>query len=132
MEQWSVGNEAHAAALDDPDEAFGRGYGVPTPMAFDLEWYATGQPTAVDDGYEQVGVVHGLVEILGRPNVEFAESPAHRWHRWSDQLEPVALDEAVAHTGLRTGFVFPDGAVCDWVLSPRGWRSRGRRRSPRR
>lgn len=132
MQQWSVGNEAHAASLDDPDEVFGRGYGVPTPMAFDLEWYATSGavPIAADDadGYEQEGVAHGLVEILGRPNVEFAESPARRWHRWSDRpgMGPITLDTAVAHTGLRAGFAFPDGSASDWVLGLDGWRSRAR------
>ena len=41
MEQWTIANETYAAALDDPDEALGRAYGVPTAVAFDLEWYAT-------------------------------------------------------------------------------------------
>jgi hypothetical protein len=126
MEQWSVGNEAHAAALDDPEEALGRAYGIPTPMAFDLEWYATAAPTGLGDGYEQVGVVHGLVEILDRSNVFFDEAPAHRWRRWTTDavLPPIALGDAVAHTGLRAAFAFPDGSISDWVLSPRGWRSR--------
>ena len=42
MQQWTVANETYATALDDPDDALGRAYGVPTAMAFDLEWYATG------------------------------------------------------------------------------------------
>ena len=41
MQQWSIGNETYASAIDDPDEALGRAYGDPTPIAFDLEWYAT-------------------------------------------------------------------------------------------
>lgn len=130
MEQWSVGNEAYAAALDDPEEALGRGYGVPTPMACDLEWYAVGPPVEIEHGYEQAGVVHGLVEILDRPDVEFHEVPAHRWRRWRDgdvELAPLELDTVVAHTGLRAPFAFPDGAVVDWVLTPRGWCSRRRR-----
>jgi hypothetical protein len=44
LEQWSIGNEAYFTALDDPSEALGRGYGVPTPTAIDLEWYAVGEP----------------------------------------------------------------------------------------
>ncbi|MEO6571798.1 MAG: hypothetical protein ABIO83_09640 [Ilumatobacteraceae bacterium] len=126
MEQWSIGNEAHAAALDDADEALGRGYGVPTPMATDLEWYATEPAIEIDRGYEQVGVVHGLVELLGRPNIDLHEVPAHRWHRWGDHalLAPVDLPGIVAHTGLRAPVAFPDGSVADWVLSPHGWRSR--------
>ncbi len=135
MEQWSIGNETYAAALDDPDEALGRAYGTPTPIAFDLEWYATGPPTALADdattpGYEQPGVVHGRIEILGEPPPDLAEVPAHRWHRWTDStdssigLAPLTLPEAVAHTGVRAPFVFPDGSVSDWVLGPSGWRRR--------
>ena len=48
LEQWSIGNETYASSLDDPDEALGRAYGDPTPIAFDLEWYATGPPTPLE------------------------------------------------------------------------------------
>ena len=41
MRQWTVANETYATALDDPDDALGRAYGVPSAVAFDLEWYAT-------------------------------------------------------------------------------------------
>ncbi len=132
MKQWTVGNEAHATALDDPDEALGRAYGVPTPMAMDLEWYATEGAEAIDTaterGYRQVGVLHGLIELLGRPNLELEETPAVRWHRWSDQpdLGPVPLEAVIAHTGLRAPFAFPNGTVGDWVLTPAGWRARRR------
>ncbi|MFW2334116.1 hypothetical protein [Ilumatobacter sp.] len=128
LRQWSVGNEAHAAALDDADEALGRGYGMPTPMASDVEWYAIGGATAIDHGYEQVGVAHGEIELLDRPNIEFVETPAHRWRRWTDDaaLAPITLDPVVAHTGLRAPFAFPDGSVADWVVSADGWRSRRR------
>ena len=128
MEQWTVGNEAYAAALDDAEEALGRAYGVPTPMAMDLEWYATGSADPIEDGYGQSGVLHGLVELLDRPNLELSEVPARRWHRWSDDpgLGPLALDRVVAHTGLRAPFAFPNGTVSDWVLTPAGWRSRRR------
>jgi len=132
FEQWSIGNEAHFAAIDEPDEALGRAYGVPTPMASDVEWYAIGGATAIagdaGDGYEQVGVAHGEVELLGRPNIEFVEAPAHRWRRWvaGGPLPPVQLPAVVAHTGLRAPFAFPDGAATDWVLTPDGWRARRR------
>ena len=128
MEQWSVGNEAYAAALDDPDEALGRGYGVPTPMAMDLEWYATDPPRAIEDGYDQTGVVHGVVELLERPGFEFVEVPARRWRRWRPDtaLGPIRLAAVIAHTGLRAPFAFPDGTSSDWVLGSDGWRSRAR------
>lgn len=138
MEQWSIGNETYASALDDPDDALGRAYGTPTPIAFDLEWYATGESSPVANaaarGYQQPGVVHGRIEILGEPPVDVAEIPAHRWHRWTEasdppiDLPPLTLPEAVAHTGVRAPFAFPDGTVSDWVLSPTGWRDRRTRR----
>jgi hypothetical protein len=125
MEQWTVANETYAAALDDPDDALGRAYGVPTALSWDLEWYATSQPTPIGAaGYEQAGVVHGEVEIGGARPLHLSETPAHRWHRWGARLEPVAIPEAFAHTGLRAPFAFPDGTVTDWVLTPDGWRHR--------
>lgn len=142
MEQWSIGNETYASAIDDPDEALGRAYGDPTPIAFDLEWYATspaaGLATSDVDarGYEQVGVVHGAIEIAGEPRVELVEIPAHRWHRWTSadlrsgvasQLGPLTLAAVTAHTGVRAAFAFPDGSVSDLVLSARGWAQRSRR-----
>ena len=40
---------------------------MPSAVAFDLEWYAAGPPVPLPagDGYEQVGVVHGIVELPG-------------------------------------------------------------------
>jgi hypothetical protein len=151
LEQWSVGNETYASAISDPDEALGRAYGVPTPIAFDLEWYATGPveplaaPPRVDEhrgdarrgdeqrGYEQRGVVHGTIEILGEPPVELVEVPAHRWHRWAaGPLEPLALRSVAAHTGVRSPFAFPDGTVDDLVLTADGWARRVDREVSRR
>ncbi len=123
MVQWTVANETYAAALDDPADALGKAYGVPTAVAFDLEWYATAEPAPIADGYVQDGVVHGLVELAGGP-LRLVEAAARRWHRWGPALGPVALEEAFAHTGLRAPFAFPDGTVADWVLTPDGWRQR--------
>jgi hypothetical protein len=125
MEQWTIANETYAAALDDPDEALRRAYGVPSAVAFDLEWYAAGPPVALptDDGYEQVGVVHGVVD-LPEGALRLTEAPSRRWHRWGPSLGPLVVPEAYAHTGLRAPFAFPDGSVADWVLTPDGWRAR--------
>jgi hypothetical protein len=141
MRQWSVGNETYASAIDDPDQALGRAYGDPTPIAFDLEWYATGpatplEPTgdraASDVGYEQRGVVHGALEIHAEPRVELVEIPAHRWHRWTTSQSgfgPLTLPEVRAHGGVRAPFAFPDGSVSDLVLTPDGWARRAARPS---
>lgn len=136
LEQWSIGNETYAAALDDTDEAFGRVYGIPTPIGFDLEWYATAPPVEIEGssgdtavhGFQQDGVVHGVVELAGRRPHELTEVPARRWRRWSEgaTLGPLELPSARAHTGLRAPFAFPDGTSADWVLTAGGWRTRHR------
>lgn len=149
MRQWSIGNETYAAALDDPDDALGRAYGIPTPIAFDLEWYATAAPVSLEPladvhGYEQSGTVHGVVEILDEPRIELSEVPAQRWHRWVDvgadesiplaarraaaslTLGPIPVASAAAHSGLRAPFAFPNGSQIDLALTPQGWcRRRG-------
>jgi hypothetical protein len=130
LEQWSIGNEAYFVALDDPAAALDRAYGMPTPTAMDLEWYATAAPLPVEHGFEQAGVVHGRIDVMGRPATDLAEVPARRWRRWRGgavDLGPVGLDGVRAHTGLRAPFAFPDGTVSDWVVTPQGWRSRDRR-----
>jgi hypothetical protein len=129
MEQWTVANETFAAALDDPDEATGRAYGVPTALSWDLEWYATSRPRPVPDGYEQAGVIHGVIELGGADSIRLDEAPSHRWHRWSAVLTPVDLPEAFAHTGVRAPFAFPDETTIDWVLTPDGWRALGGNRT---
>ncbi|MEM7093347.1 MAG: hypothetical protein AAF567_10125 [Actinomycetota bacterium] len=122
MEQWTVGNEAYFVALDEPEEALGRAYGVPTPVAMDLEWYATEDPSPIADGYEQRGVVHGEIELLHLPNLAMAEAPAHRWRRWAPELAPLRLPVA-ERPGRRAPFAFPDGTCTGWVLTPSGWRT---------
>lgn len=132
MRQWSVGNETYAAALDDAEDALGRAYGIPTPIALDLEWYTTGGATDIVgdhvDGYQQAGVVHGAIEVLGEPTIELVEVPAARWHRWTtlpgEAMGPMPLPAAAAHTGIRAPFAFPDDTTLDLVLTPTGWRTR--------
>ena len=125
MEQWSLGNEAYFVALDDPADALGRAYGKPTALACDLEWYATAPATGIDDGYEQVGVVHGTIERLHRPNLELVEVPAHRWRRWGTHLDALQLPAAAPTEDppLSAPFRFPDGDEINWHLTATGWRS---------
>lgn len=128
MLQWTIANETYAVALDDPEQALERAYGVPTAISWDLEWYAVAEPAEADGpaaGYEQRGVVHGRVEIGGAASpLELVEVPSRRWHRWGERLAQVSLPPALAHDGLRAPFAFPDGTVADWVLTPDGWRRR--------
>ena len=76
-----------------------RAYGVTAPIALDVEWYATGPPSALVDGYEQQGEVHGTIEPGG--GLELDGLPAHRSHRWGDDLAVPPAEPAVAHLGLR-------------------------------
>lgn len=128
MEQWTVTNETYAAALDDADDALGRAYGTPTAVAFDLEWYATAPAEPVPSGYQQTGVVHGVIELAGTAGIHLEEAGAHRWHRWGTGLDPVEPPHAFAHSGVRAPFAFPDGTITDWVLTPEGWRRRPEQR----
>jgi len=130
LEQWSLGNEAYFVALDEPSAALDRAYGRPTPTAMDLEWYAVEAADELVDGFVQTGVVHGRIDVMGRTPTELTEVPARRWRRWREAkgMPPVELEHVIAHTGLRAPFLFPDGALSDWVVTPRGWRSRDRDR----
>ena len=125
MEQWSIGNEAYFVGLDDPEEALGRAYGTPTPVAMDLEWYATGGPTEIANGYEQPGVVHGEIELMHRPNLELVEVPGHRWRRWGIGLGALATTAGSdsAGSGHEAPFAFPDGTSARWTLTTNGWSS---------
>lgn len=141
LEQWTIANETYGVALDDPDEALDRAYGVPTAIAWDLEWYAVadavefgaaasaavgavGPSPERAAGYHQRGVVHGRVELAGVPPLEIVEAPSQRWHRWGEALAPVGLPPASGRDGLRAPFRFPDATMADWVLTPDGWHSR--------
>lgn len=130
FDQWTVGNELYAIALDDPDAALGREHGDLTPFAMDLEWYATAQARVpagrrAESVYVQDGVVHGRIELAEGPT-DLVEVPARRWHRWGSTLGAPPLDEVTAHLGLRAPTRFPDGTVTDLVLSPSGWARRAR------
>lgn len=121
MKQWSIGNEAFFVALDDPTDAVGRAYGQPSPVAMDLEWYAQANPTAIASGYEQSGVVHGVIELMHQPNVELTEVPAHRWRRFAHSLGPLECKApATTESLLRAPFAFPDGTGVEWTLRAGG------------
>lgn len=128
LRQWSIGNETFAVALTDPAEALERGYGTPTPIGCDLEWYATDLPEPISgtqSGFVQEGVMHGLVEVIGMPSIHFTEAPARRWRRWgAAPMGPVDMPIARAHSGLRAVFAFPDDSVIDLVVTSAGWHRR--------
>lgn len=116
--QWTVTNECFAVALEDPDEVYRRSYGVATPMALDLEWYAESSPSPVEGGYEQAGTAHAVVELAdGELEGEFLSRRTHRWGSW-----PWA-SEVVPTGGLRAPLSV-DGVYIERVLGPTGWTER--------
>jgi len=65
LDHWTVANETHAVALDDPADLYGRALGTPTPFAIDLEWETDGEPYPYPgvSRYEIPCVVHGEIFI---------------------------------------------------------------------
>ena len=149
MRQWSIGNEAHGVLLDDPTEAWRRGFGTPVPVTFDIEWYAVGEPMAIDHGADQLGQVGGDEQpggINGFPQagdvsgyqqageidarIELTEGvlaitgPGHRAHVWGGPYLPTSYAMPVAGDGLRAPYRRSDGVVVDQVLGAAGWLGR--------
>jgi hypothetical protein len=127
FEQWTVANEVHAVGLDDPDDAVGRAYGEPVPMAFDLEWYAAAPPVAMHasgvDGYAQTGEVDGVIELPG--GALRIVAPSRRRHWWGTApWWPEDPARGPVPAGRRAPVVL-DGEAGRWVLervlTPAGW-----------
>lgn len=114
FEQWTISNETYAAALTDPDDALGRAYGIPTPIAFDLEWYAAGSVEQIEGGYRQLGEVHAVLELPGGPIEDVFSS--WRSHRW----QPFAWSSAPDGPGARAP-IKVDGVPIERRLAPGGW-----------
>jgi hypothetical protein len=117
FEQWTVRNECHAVALDDPADALGRAYGTAAAIAFDVEWYADGAPVDVAGGYTQAGEAHAVIEVAGGP-LEIV-GPAARSHTWG----PLAIATAPAdgtprHTAYLKG---PGTLTVHRALTGSGW-----------
>ena len=125
FEQWTLGNEMHAVALDDPSDALGRAYGDAVPIASDLEWYATERAMPIDNGYSQIGVLMGDIETVNGV-IAVPEVRSERTRRWTTRsaLPPLFEAARVAHLGRRVAFRFDHDTSLDLVLTPEGWRSR--------
>jgi len=122
LRQWTVMNETYAVALDRPGEALGRAYGEPTPVAFDLEWYADRDPVAVEPaGYRIDGRVHGLIELRDGA-VELDDVPGCHEHRWGRWPFPAPAGPRPAGLEAPALLVGPDGSLPWWsVLGADGW-----------
>jgi hypothetical protein len=116
--QWSVGNEAHGVLLDDPAEAWRRAYGTPVPVTFDIEWYATADPQAIDGGYAQTGEIDANIELT--EGIVSLRGPAHRVHVWGVPYLPRPLAMPVAAPGLRGPYRRSDGQLVDQMVTRAG------------
>jgi hypothetical protein len=79
----SVGLEAFGVALGDPADALTGGFGVRTPVGFDLEWEDTLPLVAglgAEPRYEVAGRAHG--EILLGTDTHEVDGAGHREHAW--------------------------------------------------
>jgi hypothetical protein len=119
FEQWTVRNECHAVALDDPADALGRAYGTAAAVAFDVEWYAADRATALGDGYAQAGEAHAVIEVAGGPLEVVGQ--AARSHTWGPLAIPAVPAEGTArHTAYLRG---PGTLTVTRTLTGSGWRT---------
>ena len=118
--QWSLGNEAHGVLLDDPTEAWGRALGDLVPVTFDIEWYRTGDPVALDlgpgaRGYRQSGEVDAQIELT--EGVLAFTGSAERVHVWGVPYVPRSFAMPNDQRGLRAPYRRSDGTPMDQVLT---------------
>jgi hypothetical protein len=82
-EHWSIGLEAFAVAMDDPEEALGSEVGDRVALGLDLEWEATSElfVSELGSGYEQSCRVIGEV-LVGAERIAF-NGHGQRDHSWA-------------------------------------------------
>jgi hypothetical protein len=125
LEQWTVSNESRATAIDGPTDVKGLGYGMPTAIASDLEWYAVSPSVLLDEGhgYEQSGVVHGVVEVEGRSPFGLDEISAWRCHRWwtNGSDIPKMVMSRTSDREADVIFQTPEASLWTFSLDEHGW-----------
>ena len=98
---------------------------MPTAIASDLEWYAVGPSVSFDEGhgYEQSGVVHGVVEVEGRSLVGLDEVSAWRCHRWwiSGSDIPKMVMSRSSDRKADVIFQTPEASLWTFSLDEYGW-----------
>jgi hypothetical protein len=87
LEHWTVGLEAFAVALDDPNEAWHGERGERVGLGFDLEWEAAAVPEPGSDAFSQVCSVHGEL-LVGRHEQLDIAALGWRYRSWNDLTLP--------------------------------------------
>ena len=112
LDHWTVGLEAFAVALDDPEDALRGERGALVALGFDLEWESDGPAELVPGGYRQPCRVSGDV-LLGSgqaPVTTPLEGRGQRWHHWGPLA---AVDLAAPDDGEDDGAA---GAVAGYTV----------------
>lgn len=118
-DHWTIGLEAFGVGLDDPAELYGRQYGDPVPLGFDLEWEEEGVVDTTSDPtvtYHQPCRVSGEV-LVGDEVIDF-DGHGRRERHWGPRR---GWDSRWfrAHGRLADGTVFTT-AVIDGDLAGAG------------
>jgi hypothetical protein len=83
LDHWTIGLEAFAVGVEDPEELYGRQHGDQVPLGFDLEWEAVAPVEEAADGietYRQECRVSGEV-LAGTEQIDL-DGRGTRSHRW--------------------------------------------------
>src|SRR5207249_4017122 len=84
LEHWTVGLEAFAVALADPDDAWSDERGDRVGLGFDLEWEADAPPEPDgDNAFSQRCTVHGEL-LVGRDEQLTIDAVGWRLRTWGD------------------------------------------------
>jgi hypothetical protein len=114
---WSVGLEAFALSLDDPNDAWGDERGDLVPLGFDLEWEATASGTishpCLVTGEVLVGAETIAVDAFGWRGEEHGAPDWSAWSRrtghWSDGAPVTKADGDVEWASRHEAPVLADG-----------------------
>jgi hypothetical protein len=135
LDHWSYGLEAFALAIDEPQQLVRDGVGDRVPIGWELDFEANEHSTQLammdsntatsTDGYEQSGVVHGL--ILTAMGKTAFEGPARRQHWWGTTREGPASISLEGADGVRSSIqdfaAVPVGGQV-WTVARTGGASR--------
>ena len=87
LEHWTVGLEAFAVALDDPEEAWHGERGDRVGLGFDLEWEGSAPAVPGERAFGQTCTVHGEV-LVGRGEQLAIDGHGWRCRSWAQLTLP--------------------------------------------